>query len=121
MSIKTTRSAALACVLSSMITGVALSAAARADTTDASVTVPSDVARVAVRYHRDSLETSAGVHTLYRRIMQAAEQVCPDAAGDPRGLNAAVRACRAASVARAVQSIDSPRLAALYEATQKRG
>ncbi len=128
MSSKTPRSTLLAAVLSSIMTGAAFAAtglafasAAHAAAPEASVEVPREAARVVVRYDRRTLETNAGVHALYRRIVQAAEQVCPDAAGDLHNMNAAVRRCRAESVARAVRSIDNAQLAALHQASQKRG
>ncbi|HLW23678.1 MAG TPA: UrcA family protein [Steroidobacteraceae bacterium] len=128
MSSKTPRSTVLAAVLSSIMTGAAFAAtglafasAAHAAAPDASVEVPRDVAHVVVRYDRQTLETNAGVRVLYRRIVLAAEQVCPNTGGDPHGWSTAVRACRAESIARAVRSIDNARLAALYQANQKGG
>jgi len=80
-----------------------------------------DAPRITLRYAASSLDSAAGTEALYRRIVAAAEQVCPDTGGDPLHFNAAVRACRAQAVARAVQGIGNPRLAALHEAHLKQG
>jgi UrcA family protein len=128
MSNKTPRSTVLAGLLSGIITtaaftgtSLAFSSAAHAATPDGSLTVPGESAQVVVRYDRQTLETSDGTRALYRRIVRAAEQVCPDVPGDPHHFNESVRACRAQSVARAVQSIGNERLAALHQASLKQG
>jgi UrcA family protein len=88
----------------------AVSAAALAD----------DVPRQVVKYSPATLNSDAGVRSLYHRIVKAAEDVCPAASGTPF-IPRAVAECRAESVARAVHQIDNPRLAALYAASSKNG
>jgi UrcA family protein len=84
-------------------------------------TPASDVPSVVVKYSEQSLATDSGVNELYRRIVRAANQVCPDASG--RGLAARLQAdsCRSEAVARAVRQIDNSRLAALYAGRSKNG
>jgi UrcA family protein len=79
-----------------------------------------DVPRQVVKYSPATLDTDAGVRSLYHRIVKAAEQVCPVTPGTPF-VATAVAQCRAQSVARAVHQIDNPRLAALYAANAKSG
>ncbi|HLZ99788.1 MAG TPA: UrcA family protein [Steroidobacteraceae bacterium] len=79
-----------------------------------------DVPRQVVKYSPDVLNTDAGARSLYRRIVKAAEEVCPAPSGS-RFIVSAVAECRAQSVARAVQQIDNPRLAALNAANSKSG
>jgi UrcA family protein len=73
-----------------------------------------------VRYSAESLATDSGVQQLYRRILGAARQVCPDESGN-LAVNARVAACRAQAVAHAIQQIDNTRLAALYAHRSKSG
>jgi UrcA family protein len=80
-----------------------------------------EVPRLVVKYERDSLATEGGAKVLYHRIVRAAEQVCPATAADRPFLTTAVRQCREQAVARAVQKIDSPRLAAVYAASAGTG
>jgi UrcA family protein len=97
------------------IVGAAAMGAVSAATTD------DDVPAVTVRYNPESLATDSGARALYRRLVMAAEAVCPAAAESRPFLNEAVRHCRDAALARAVHQIDSPRLAAVYETSAKRG
>ncbi len=75
---------------------------------------PDGYPAVAVSYGDLNLSTSEGVLTLYRRIAAAANQVC-GGNPDPRDRHAVVwsRVCRQAAMARAVQAVGNPRLAAL--------
>jgi UrcA family protein len=82
--------------------------------------VADDVPRQVVKYSPATLNTDAGVRSLYHRIVKAAEEVCPTPSGT-RFVPTGVAECRAESVARAVRQIDNPRLAALYAANSKRG
>lgn len=68
---------------------------------------------VRVSYAGLDLKSEQGARILYRRISAAAEQVCPSA--DPRALVefSASRACRAQAVARAIQEVGNPKLAAM--------
>jgi UrcA family protein len=82
--------------------------------------VADDLPRQVVKYSPATLNSDAGVRSLYHRIVKAAEAVCPITPGTllvPR----AVAECRAESVARAVHQIDNPSLAALYAASSKSG
>jgi UrcA family protein len=80
-----------------------------------------DVPAAVVKYSDLSLATQDGVNHLYRRIMSAARQVCPDA--PIRDLGAVRRAdqCRNEAVARAIRQIDNPQLAALHASHSKNG
>lgn len=80
-----------------------------------------DVLSVTVNYGDLNLTTDRGTTELYRRIAAAARQVC--ARDDLRGLAfvAAARACEAQAIARAVDRVDSPQLAAVYAARSKHG
>jgi UrcA family protein len=80
---------------------------ARADT---------DTPSIAVKYTEHDLVTEQGSLELYRRISTAAHMVCdPD---DLRDLSkvAAARACREKAIAKAVQTVNSPQLAAVHAA-----
>jgi UrcA family protein len=93
---------------------------AAASGTVSAASVADEVPQRVVKYSPDTLNTDTGVQSLYHRIVKAAEEVCPAASGS-RWVTTAVAECRAQSVARAVHQIDSPRLAALYAASSKRG
>jgi UrcA family protein len=82
---------------------------------------PTDVPSIVVRYADLDINTRQGASTLYRRIAAAAQHVCPDT--DIRDLtrSARSRACQQQSIARAVQAVSSPLLAALYEEYAKHG
>lgn len=97
------------------IVGAAAMGAVSAATTD------DDVPTVTVRYNPENLATDSGARALYRRLVMAAEAVCPATPESRPFLNEAVRHCRDAALARAVHQINSPRLAAVYETSAKRG
>lgn len=78
------------------------------------------VPTVALRYSPKSLETESGARTLYRRIVNAAAEVCPNY-GNPHFVPAVVRKCREESVERAVLKINSPNLVAVHTANSKKG
>jgi UrcA family protein len=94
--------------------------AAASGAVSAASVVADEVPQRVVKYSPDTLNTDTGVRSLYHRIVKAAEEVCPVTPGT-RLIPRAVAECRAESVARAVQQIDNPRLAALYAASSKRG
>ena len=81
----------------------------------------SDVPAVVVKYSAESLATDAGVHQLYRRIMYAAKQVCPEPSINDLIFRQKVAECRDQAVARAIRQIDNSRLAALYASHSKNG
>src|SRR5258707_290637 len=80
-----------------------------------------DVPSVVVKYSEQSLATDEGVYALYRRITNAAKQVCP--AEETRDLKrqSLIKECRNQAVARAIRQIDNSRLAALHAAHSKNG
>jgi UrcA family protein len=79
-----------------------------------------DVPAVTVRYNPSSLETEQGAKALYRRLVNAAVEVCPQF-GNPRWVTDAVRHCREQAIANAVFKINNPRLAAVYATNAKNG
>ena len=89
--------------------------------TAAAAAPDSDVPSVVVHYSDLTLTTDSGVNQLYRRIMFAARQVCPDAS--MRGLRAQqqVKQCREQAAARAIQQVGNPQLAALYAVRSNKG
>jgi len=97
--------------------GFALAAGAGA----AAVTVDNEVPSLVVRYDSQALTTDSGVQHLYRRILVAAKQVCPEESIRDLGASARVEACRAQAVAHAIQHIGNTRLASLYATSSKSG
>jgi UrcA family protein len=88
----------------------------------AQAATPADEApSVVVRYGDLNLATEAGTNALYSRIVAAARQVCPQA--DQKDLTAfhLSKVCQANAIARAVQEVHSPQLAAAYTARSRRG
>ena len=96
--------------------GVALAAGAAG-----AATVHDDAPSLLVHYDNQSLTTDSGVQHLYRRILGAARQVCPEEPIRDLGANARVQACRARAVAHAIQHIGNTRLATLYATRNKSG
>ena len=84
-------------------------------------TVDSDAPSLVVKYSSQSLTTDAGVQQLYRRILGAAREVCPEDSIRDLRANARARACRATAVANAIQHIGNSRLASLYDTSSKSG
>jgi UrcA family protein len=80
-----------------------------------------DVPSIAVKFSQESLVTDAGARQLYRRLIAAAEEVCPNNSVGHRWVTDEVTQCRKQAVARAVYQINSPRLAALYAGSSKSG
>jgi UrcA family protein len=97
------------------IVGAGAMGAVSAATTD------DDVPALTVRYNPETLATDSGARTLYRRLVSAAEAVCPATSAGRPFVSEVVKQCRDAAVARAVHQINSPRLAAVYETRVKRG
>jgi UrcA family protein len=77
---------------------------------------------VAVKYSDLDLRTERGARILLERIQLAADQVCPPAA-DSRSLSRveARAACEKDAIARAVDQVGSPRLAAVFSAQSRHG
>ena len=61
-----------------------------------------------------------GRQALYRRLVNAAVEVCPQY-GSPRFVTDAVRHCREQAIANAVFKIDNPRLVAVHATNAKNG
>lgn len=80
-----------------------------------------DLPSVVVKYSDQSLATDDGVNALYRRITQAAKQVCPEVPIRELGLWSQVKECRAQAIARAIGQIGNSRLAALHAVRSKNG
>jgi UrcA family protein len=80
-----------------------------------------EVPSIVVRYDSQALATDDGVRKLYRRIVAAAGQVCPDAPIGYLTATQRVKQCRAQAIARAIGQINDARLAALYAAYSKSG
>lgn len=79
-----------------------------------------DVPSVVVKFRPDSLLTDSGARTVYRKIVLAAEQVCPQSIG--RAVQSpAVMHCRAESITRAVMKINNSKLAAIHESASRNG
>jgi UrcA family protein len=66
-----------------------------------------------VKFRSDSLLTDSGAHLVYRKIVSAAEQVCPQSAGS-RLVSEVVLQCRAQASAHAVMKSHDSRLAAIH-------
>ena len=81
----------------------------------------SDVPALTVRFNADMLSTDSGAKALYRRLTDAAEQVCPAQPTESRIINEKIQKCRNEAVAAAVEKIHNQRLAAVYRANAKAG
>ena len=101
-----------------MIVGCLLAAAA---SVTAATSAPDDVPSVTVRYADLDLTTEEGAQALYRRIRFAAQAVCPPADSLDLARLALTRSCQEQAIARAVQAVSSPRLAAVYAMHARRG
>jgi UrcA family protein len=75
-----------------------------------------DAPALAVRFSADMLATDSGARALYRRLAQAAEQVCPAQPTETRIVPAAVVKCREQAITAAVNQIHNQRLAAVHAA-----
>jgi UrcA family protein len=108
-------SAKLALLVLGSVAGVMAAGAASAASAD------DDVPRIVVKYSEQSLATDEGVQTLYRRITNAAKQVCPDVS--TRDLSRHVKSvqCQDQAISRAIRQIDNSRLAALHAVRSKNG
>jgi UrcA family protein len=89
--------------------------------TASAATVDSDVPSLVVRYNSQTLATDSGVQDLYRRIVRAAKQVCPEILGQDLRSYGRAQQCRAQAVANAINQINNSRLAALYATRLKSG
>jgi UrcA family protein len=79
-----------------------------------------DPPSIVVRFSSDELTTDSGAHAVYRRLVAAANKVCPE--NDYSiWLRERVQACRDQAIARAVAQINNPRLAAQQVTASNRG
>jgi UrcA family protein len=88
--------------------------------TAVAATPEDDAPSLVVKYDPVSLLSDSGAHAVYRKIVAAAEQVCPQNPGSFL-LTQSFRECRAQAVARAVMKIDNPRLAAIHNSASRSG
>lgn len=79
-----------------------------------------NVPSVVVKYQPENLLTDNGARKVYRKIVIASEQVCPQN-GDSRLPNEAVLRCRAESISRAVIKVNNSRLAAVHDSESRNG
>jgi UrcA family protein len=79
-----------------------------------------DAPSIVVKYNPESLKTDSGAHVVYRKIVLAAEQVCPPFASSVRPSQAILQ-CRAQAIARAVMKINDPKLAAIHASASRSG
>jgi UrcA family protein len=80
------------------------------------------VPAVSIKFDPRELSTERGARQVYRRLVQAAQQVCPADISTGTLLPAKAGAeCRAQALARAVAEINNANLAAVYSASSKRG
>ena len=79
-----------------------------------------DVPSVVVKFRPENLLTDSGARTVYRKIVLAAEQVCPQSIGSAVQ-SPAVLHCRAQSITRAVMKINNSKLAAIHESASRNG
>jgi UrcA family protein len=83
--------------------------------------VTTDPPSITVKYADLNLATDVGAHELYSRIAIAARAVCPDANIRDLGAFSSSKMCQSEAIARAVQDVRNPRLAAVYSARTNRG
>jgi len=100
-----------------LIAGCIVAAAASV----AGAATAADVPSMTVHFADLDLTTEQGAHTLYRRIQSAAQSVCPSADFRDLERSAMSQSCQEQAIARAVQAVSSPRLAAVYAVHAKRG
>jgi UrcA family protein len=82
---------------------------------------PDSAPAARVRYDDLDLSTDQGTQTLYQRISKAAKMVCPSTNSRELAAVAAEQRCRAQAVARAVQDVNSPRLALVHATHTRHG
>lgn len=81
--------------------------------TAAAATAQIDALSMVVHYSSDALATDSGTRALYRRLAQAADEVCPSAS-NTRLVSEPVLKCRQEALSAAVSKIHNQRLAALH-------
>lgn len=94
--------------------GVITAAASLASPTVAAAAEPSaDGLQTRIYYDRRDLSSERGIHSLYQRIVSAAEEVCPGSDSKYADAVAASKECERHAIARAITQIGNERLAAL--------
>jgi UrcA family protein len=81
----------------------------------------SEAPAVVVKYADLDISTDRGLHILYKRIVSAATEVCPERISNDLHSAMLARSCREAAIGRAVQQINSPQRAALYASRNNAG
>ena len=81
----------------------------------------SEFPQIAVSYSDLDLNTSEGTRELYKRIANAAQEVCPYPNARELAQIEVNHACRDAAIAKAVRQINTPALVALRAEHVKRG
>ncbi len=110
------RRTVLALLAASVIGALGCATAGAATTTSAAaaVTTPAaDALSVTVRYGDLDLASAAGTRALYRRLVVAAQQVCPDSGRRELAVMRFEQTCRNQAIVNAARQIHSPQLAAL--------
>ena len=79
-----------------------------------------DAPTISISYADLNLATEQGTVALYRRIVNAAHQVCDTSSGPSARLAAQAQRCVDEAVARAVNEVQSPKLAELQAAHTRR-
>ena len=92
-----------------------------ATTTAVAATPSEDAISVHVRYDDLNLATDAGTKALYRRIVNAAHQVCPFSDSRELDQRVASERCQSLAVEKAVSDVHSTQLAAIHAARVSRG
>lgn len=87
--------------------------------TASATTAYDNVPTLAIRYSDTDLATDSGAHTLYRRIVSAAEKACPPVRTGTLVVSGAVRQCREQMIDLTIRKIDSPVLAAVRASESK--
>lgn len=77
--------------------------------------------QIAVHYSDLDLSTSEGTRELYKRIANAAREVCPYPNARALAEVAVNRSCREAAITQAVREVNTPALVALRAEHVKRG
>jgi UrcA family protein len=94
--------------------GTVVTVALLASPVSASAAQPSAVrAQTQVHYDLRELSSERGIRSLYRRIVRAAREVCPQSTAREGDVNAESAACRRRAIVRAIAEIGNERLAAL--------
>jgi UrcA family protein len=78
-------------------------------------TAPAASPAIAIKYNPAALQTDRGAQQIYNQLANAAAELYPSSS--PHWVPSQVREWREQSIARAVMTINSPKLAAVYNST----